>query len=81
MAGCGMLGIPQIMGWWGIVLIQQTDAEEAELPLWRLGGRQLFPECRPRSNVSWAKSAVFIFFKPSKFLGFSENTCQYRSHN
>ena len=32
------------MGWWGIVLIQQTDAAETELPFWRRGRSQLFPE-------------------------------------
>lgn len=47
-----VMRIPQIMGWWGIVLIQQTDAMETELPFWRKGRSQLFPESRPRSNGS-----------------------------
>lgn len=47
-----VMRIPQIMGWWGIVLIQQTDAMETELPFWRKGRSQLFPESRLRSNGS-----------------------------
>lgn len=31
-----VMRIPQIMGWWGIVLIQQTNATEAELPFRRM---------------------------------------------
>lgn len=40
------------MGWWGIVLIQQTSAAETKLPFWRKGKSPLFPESTLRSNGS-----------------------------
>lgn len=51
------------MGWWGIVLIQQTNVAEAELPFWRRG-KELFPESRLSYNRSWGRCVgpVVIFF-------------------
>lgn len=50
-----VLRIPQIMGWWGIVLIQQTIATETELPFWRKRRSQLFPEYWLKSNGSYGR--------------------------
>lgn len=50
-----VMRIPQIMAWWGIVLIHQTNAAETELPFWRKGRSRLFPESRLRSNGAWGK--------------------------
>ena len=58
-----VMRIPQIMGWWGIVLIQQANAAETELPFWRKGRRQLFPEYRPRSNGSWGGWPDNVFLR------------------
>lgn len=55
-----VMRIPQIMGWWGIVLIQQTNAAETELPFWIKGRSLLFPESRPRSNGSWGRSVGLV---------------------
>lgn len=49
---CRVMKMPQIMGWWGIVLIQQTSAAETKLPFWRKGKSPLFPESTLRSNGS-----------------------------
>lgn len=77
-----VMRIPQIMGWWGIVLIQQTNVAEAELPFWRRG-KELFPESRLSYNRSWGRCVgpVVIFFPRGvgdltvlRFL--HENTCQ-----
>lgn len=81
-----VMRIPQIMGWWGIVLIQQTNATEAELPFWRRG-KELFPESRLRYNRSWGRCvgpvlmSFFFFFSGGvgdltvwRFL--HKNTCQ-----
>lgn len=55
-----VMRIPQIMGWWGIVLIQQTNAAETELPFWIKGRSQLFPESRLRSNGSWGRCVGLV---------------------
>lgn len=59
---CRVIRIPQIMGWWGIVLIQQTNSAETELPFWRKGRSQLFPESRLRPNRSWGSCVGLLVF-------------------
>lgn len=59
MAGCVLLWEShKLWAGGGIVLIQQTNAAETELPFWRKGRSQLFPECRLRSDGSGGKLCV-----------------------
>lgn len=78
---CRVMRIPQIMGWWGIVLIQQTNATEAELPFWRRGKSYFLSlDSRLRYNGSRGRCVgpvVFFFFfflqgewETSQFWGF-----------
>ena len=47
-----VMRIPQIMGWWGIVLIQQTNAADTKLPFWRKGKEPVIS--RSNGEAVWA---------------------------
>lgn len=77
---CLVMKIPQIMGWWGIVLIQQTSAAETELPFWR-EGKELFISLSPdreqmdQGEPVWACWCILRGRGPHTFEC-KKNTCQ-----